>query len=107
MIGLSISHCVWDMVKKPEQYSVKNTERIITASVFRTPAATDQRIAAWRNLFWSENADAAEKIFRELLTAGKIEQSIITRGKKPKVWHDYHWVRSEEDIVWTPVATTK
>lgn len=98
MIGLSVSSCVRDMVQG--RVDPATVEKIIAGTATRSDADVDTVVELYRGLYWSENPDACEKLYREMLVAGKIEQPRLVTGRAPMIASS-RWVEHESQIVWT------
>ena len=98
MIGLSASCCVRDIVRG--EVKLEEVEKIIAGTRGDSPEAIDEIIRQYRRIEWRENPDEAERIFRHLLDAGKIEQPKLKGGRGPWIG-DGWWVESEDQIRWS------
>lgn len=98
MIGLSISFCISEMVSGVVNPST--VEKIIGGTA-AAPEHIDELVAEYRRSYWSWNGnpDEAERLFRELLAAGRIEQPRLVDGRFPMIYNG-HWVESEDQIEW-------
>ena len=99
MIGLSVSRCFSEMARGIVDEST--VQKVIGATSARTPAAWDSVIANYRR-YWGDYANTAEKLLREFLAAGKVEQPRITFGMMPYTQNTGIWVETEADIVKIP-----
>jgi len=96
MIGLSISFCVAQIVrgKMPRERVAK----IIAGTKADSQEAWDSVIERYRDIYWRGIEDDAEKLLREMLAEGKIEQPRLVSGQAPCLAFGY-WVESENEIV--------
>ena len=126
-IGLSLSRCVGDIVEG--KINIEDVEKIITGACWTNDAEWEDTIQLYKQNDWcwsyigqdgrkmAANPDEAEKIARQLLAEGKIEQPRLkdpsryplrqrrfysaeiqaTLGEDAYVT----WVDSEEDIQWS------
>ncbi len=102
MIGLSASMCIRDMVKG--LVDPATVEKIIARTAVRPdePDRVDSVVRTYRELYWYDDAEVGEKLFREMLADGKIEQPRLVTGRAPMIT-DGHWVEREDQITWTDV----
>lgn len=98
MIGLSVSSCIRDMAQG--LVDPATVEKIIAGTATRSDAEVGAVVELYRGLYWAENPDACEKLYREMLAAGKIEQPRLVTGRAPMIGGG-HWVQDEDQIVWT------
>lgn len=99
MIGLSVSFCIRDIIE--DRMDPKTVEKIVGGISAPTPAVIDGIIRIYREVYWDEDPDACEKLFRQMLSDGKIEQPLLTKGIAPMLAGVGHWVESESDIEWS------
>lgn len=71
-VGLSLSLCIRDILEG--KVSLDEVERIVTSTKCRTPADWTWLLENYRREYWGKDPDLGEKIARQLLAAGKIEQ---------------------------------
>jgi hypothetical protein len=97
MIGLSVPFCIRDLVE--DRVSPAVVEKIIGSTEAETPDEINELVRQFRAVYWYANPGACERLFRSLLSEGKIEQPRITTGRTPLIANG-HWVASEDDITW-------
>ena len=95
MIGLSISKCFCQMALG--EVDPDSVEKVIGRTSARDEDAWEYVIDIYRGSFWGSCADEAERLFREFLKAGKIEQPKITENWVPNNTSGI-WVESENQI---------
>jgi hypothetical protein len=99
-IGLSVSRCVYDILKGRIAY--KNVRRIVSCTMARGKKQWDEVIAIYRNSTWSDNPDKGERIVRRLLAEKKIRQPRLANPSRfPLTPGRKIWVRSEREIRWS------
>ncbi len=93
-IGLSLSRCVADIARGV--IPIEDVDKVITRTRALDSARMDQVLEDYRSSKWSEFPEEAERIARELIAAGKIDQP-RTRGQGfPEFEDGGHWVNSED-----------
>ena len=93
MIGLSVSFCVSDIARGV--VAVEEVEKIKTPIV---SPRWDDIIAKYRDMYWASFPDEAERIIRELLASGRVEQS---RDSYKDAYADIaagHWLVNGEQV---------
>jgi len=98
MIGLSLGLCVADICEG--KVKLKDVEKIISGLICRDEAAWDNVIEQYKNKYWSEYPEQAEKITRELLAQNKIEQPRLNDEKHLLFIPHKKWVKTEKQIAW-------
>ena len=101
LIGLSIHLCFRDMATR--EINPELVEKIIARTACSEPEHWDFIIGTYKEKHWLGFEDEAEKLVREFLAAGKIEQPRLTMGTYADLKASGgHWVKSEEEIVYFP-----
>ncbi len=99
MIGLSVSFCIRDIVNGT--VPLANVEKIIGSIAVRTELEVADLIKSYCQVYWRECSQEAEKVFRQLLAEGKIEQPRLDNSDHFPMLHNHiHWVESEDQIIW-------
>ena len=97
MIGLSLSLCVAHMARG--HVDPEKVEKIIAGTKLETLEQWDNAIQRYRETYWHENPDLAEKLVREFLASGKILQPRISENRAPWIGPDCTiFVDSEDQI---------
>lgn len=102
MIGLSVSLCVSDIAKGKVAFA--DVEKIVGGTNIQTDEKWELLIEEYLSSYWYENPDECERIFRQLLTEGKIKQPRAEDGRFPiLVGKDgpFNWVKNESEIKWS------
>ena len=97
MIGISLSFCIRDIVTK--KVALSDVEKIITGTKAATPEHWDDILQRYKAIYWKDFPDEAEKLARDLLAEGKIEQPRLIDGRSAYVGQG-HWVTSVDEIQW-------
>ena len=101
MIGISVSGCIEDICRG--KVGINDFEKIIGRT-----CCPDER--TWRNVIaeyccgwwnWHEFPDKAEKVLRQLLSEGRIEQPRLANYRRYPLVIDKRWLDSEEEIQWS------
>ena len=101
MIGCSISGCFADMARGVVKPSIVSKIIAGTNHDFGEEHILRDQIAHYRGSAWEDCADEAERIFREFLDAGKIDQPRQTIKSMPDVQKmGRRWVDTVEEIIW-------
>jgi len=93
MVGLSVSFCVSDIARGA--VDIQDVEKIKSGVV---SPHWDNTIAKYRDLYWRKFPDEAERIIRQLLAEGKIEQP---RTSVQDSYYDIaagHWLVNGEQV---------
>ncbi len=98
MIGLSASFCICDIVEG--KVLLGSVKKIVTGLEAPTPEILEEVVRSYRQSYWIEYPDKAERVFRHLLAEGKIEQPRVTQGRGPCLANRVHWVYAEDEIEW-------
>jgi hypothetical protein len=101
MIGLSLSKCVQDIINGKQK--LEEVIKIISRTRVRSAEEWDNLIRDYKKAAWGKSPDLAEKIVRQLIAEGKIEQPRLTSERCPMV-DQVHWVTSEDLIQWKSCA---
>ncbi|HQA79261.1 MAG TPA: hypothetical protein PLV96_00515 [Methanoregulaceae archaeon] len=72
LIGLSLSFCVRDIIKSG--ISIDDVECIIAGTNIKVDGDLDKVIELYREASWTDFPDEAEKLARDLFSAGKVYQ---------------------------------
>ena len=99
MIGLSVSFCVSEIAAG--KVSLADVEKIVAGTNAPTPEAWEKIVKQYRDMYWRDNPDECERIFRQLLAEGKIKQPRVEGGRPPLLAGDNgltKWVESESQI---------
>jgi hypothetical protein len=103
MIGLGIGPCVLDIVFG--RFTLEQVDRIVTATQCRHRDAWFWTVQGCRLLYWQKCASEAERVFRILLSEGKIVQPGLDpkTPRIPVILNKIYWVESEDQITWKSV----
>ena len=110
LIGLSLSFCIEDLVRR--RFDYWQVSKIVAG----TDASNDQEWTELLEMYkkdhwskwypkdvteWPRLTDRALKIANRFWAEGKLEQPRLISGKAPS-WHGYkdRWVKSESEIKW-------
>jgi len=87
-VGLSISFCIADIIRG--EVKEKDVEKIIASTAVVTNADWEGIISRYKKIYWSDDPEKGEAIFRRLLREGKIEQPRL-QGKPAHSIATGHW----------------
>lgn len=101
MIGLSVSLCILDIVDGT--VPLDQVEKIVAGTKCPDAETWNSLILRYRESHWREKADECERVLRQLLAAGKIEQPRLTEGHSMRPANtrrpgQVHWVAKESEI---------
>jgi hypothetical protein len=99
MIGLSVSFCVRDIVAG--KVPLADVEKIIAGTNAPTLEVWEGVVKHYRDVYWRNNPDECERVFRQLLAEGKIHQPRVEGGRPPLLAGHKgvtKWVNSESEI---------
>lgn len=77
--GLSFLSCVKDVVSGLVR--LEEVDKIVAATAATTDQEWDEIISRYRRFYWSDNPEECERIARQLISAGKVEQPRL-QGKE-------------------------
>ncbi|MDO8495511.1 MAG: hypothetical protein Q7S32_03245 [bacterium] len=97
MIGLSVSFCIREIAEG--RVDLSKVDKIVAGTV-AVPDQIDRLVTAYNESYWRRFPEA-EKIFRDLYAAGKIEQPRLKDDQHFPMIAGGHWVESEDQIVWS------
>jgi hypothetical protein len=98
MIGLSVSFCVKAMAKG--EVDPAQVEKIVGATSCRSDEDWNRAIDVYRKCYWYGVEDIAEKIIRQFISEGRIEQPRLIDDEKFPSIRESIWVNSADQIVW-------
>ncbi len=90
MIGLSISFCISDIIRG-EVY-LRDVECIVAGTKMRTEEDVDRVIDQYKEHYWYDYPEEAEKVFRQLWDAGKVYQPRLSDNGNAINIASGHWV---------------
>lgn len=97
-IGLSLSFCVKEIIRG--EVRLEDVEKIVAGTTVDDPNDWPKVIDVYKRVQWADNPELGQRIFSELLAAGKIEQPLLTTRCQPIINLGI-WVGSESEIQWT------
>ena len=99
MIGLSISFCVQDIAEG--KVALETVDKIVAGTSASTDEGMDDLIRSYCESYWCRYPQEAERIIRQLLAEGKIEQPrLVNSSHFPMLERGVRWVESEDQIIW-------
>ena len=84
LIGLSLSHCIRDILDG--LVSLDKVLRISAGTKIVTDEDLDYVIAVYRDTYWTRDPDRAERIARAMFSQGLIDQPRV-RAEPPLPWN--------------------
>lgn len=99
LTGLSLSYCVKDIVAGRVPYDA--VDHIVASTAAASPAAWDELIAQYKNVYWHVHQDEADRVVRRLLAEGKIDQPRL-RGQEHHSIASGHWMDVTTQEVFRP-----
>ncbi len=99
MIGLSVSFCIRDIVSGT--VPLAKVQKIIGGTSILIEQGIDEFVKYYCQVYWHEYAEEAERVFRQILAEGKIEQPrLLDKNHFPNISNGKLWVENEQEIVW-------
>lgn len=99
MIGLSLSICVQNIIAGI--IKLEQVDKIITGTKAENAEDWNIVIGMYRQSYWRKAPDEGERIARQLIAEGKVEQPRLINPLRFPVLDDNNlWVDSEDDIRW-------
>lgn len=95
MIGLSLSFCIRDIVAGRVQ--LDQVDRLVTGTRASDEDEWDEVIAQYKESYWRDCPDEAERLVRQLRAEGRIEQPRVAGNPPPHIALG-HWVEDESQI---------
>ena len=93
--GLSLSFCVRDIAQG--KVPLEEVRQLITATAIRTEAEWENCLEQYKEIYWSFDPAACERIARLLLAEGKVYQPRL-EGYEVHNIADGHWTKDGELI---------
>ena len=91
MIGLSVSFCVSDICRG--KVALEDVEKIVAGTKAESDEDWDAVIEMYRKVYWREFPDEAERIIRQLISEGKVDQPRCRGGEAHNIAGG-HWIQS-------------
>ena len=98
IIGLSVSFCVKAMAKG--EVDPAEVEKIVGSTRCRSGEDWDEVIDTYRKSYWRGVEDVAEKIIRQFIKEGRVEQPRLIDDEKYPSIRESIWVDSVDQIEW-------
>jgi hypothetical protein len=99
MIGLSLSICVQQICQG--KVDLAKVEKIVSSIRCADDQSFDRVILEYKQSYWKEFSEEAEKIARQLKADGKIEQPRLKNDNHfPDIRKTGCWVKSKRNIIW-------
>ena len=98
IIGLSVSFCVQAIAKG--EVNPEDVEKIVASTCCRSDKDWEYLIGAYRSCYWRGVEDVAEKIIRQFISEGRVEQPRLIDDEKFPSIRESIWVDSIDQVVW-------
>jgi hypothetical protein len=98
MIGLSLSFCVQQIIAG--EVNIDDVDKIVAGTRAPNSEEWDNILRRYRDHYWTSNPEEGERVARQLIASGKVEQPRVTEGRSPNISNLKIWVDSESEIVW-------
>jgi len=89
VVGLSFSFCVRDIALGHIQ--LNEVEKIVAATAADSPAAWEELLASYKEMYWDDNPVECERIARHFIDNGLVEQPRLS-GQEAHNIAAGHWL---------------